>query len=249
MQQSEAGSSHYYPPIGVIKTCFTEKFGVPRQSLMVPEARGILKLNPDPQFAEALNQLETFSHLWLVFAFHLAEGKPWRARIEPPRTDGPRTVGVFASRSPHRPNPIGMSVVKLDRIDLKAAGGIELHVSGVDLLDGTPVLDIKPYVPYADIVADANAGWAKQELTQYKVEHSAACLAFFESEQAAQFPHLKKLLEEILSWDPRPRSQREAMPIEDPQNDGKIFRFRILGFDVEWRIQEGRIQTLQILTL
>jgi len=234
-----------YLPIGVIKTCFTEKFGVPRQSLMVHEARGVLKLGPDPRFAEALNQLETFSHIWLVFSFHLNEGKNWRPRIEPPRAGGPKTVGVFASRSPNRPNPIGMSVVKLDRINLEAAGGIEIHVSGVDLLDGTPVLDIKPYVPYADLVTEAGGGWAREEITRYPVEFSPESESSLVKEEA----HLRRLLEEVLSWDPRPRSQRETMPIEAQESEGKIFRFRMIGFDVEWQIAKGRILVLQLLPL
>src|SRR5690242_18464905 len=105
-------------PIGTMKTCFTEKFGVPRQSLMVSEARGILKLNPEPAYRSGLNHLEQFSHVWIVFLFHQHETRGWRSTIRPPRIDAPRRVGVFASRSPHRPNPIGLSAVQLDRIDL-----------------------------------------------------------------------------------------------------------------------------------
>lgn len=239
--------SHHYPPIGVMHTCFNEKFGVPRQSLMVKEARGIIKLNPDPLFAQALHQLESFSHIWVIFSFHKSEGQ-WRPRIEPPRTDGPRTVGVFASRSPHRPNPLGLSVVKLEKIDLEANGSIELHVSGVDILSGTPVLDIKPYLPYADCVPQASPGWASQEITRYKVRFSESSLADLLRNESEN-PRLQALVEEILCWDPRPKSQREAMPIHDPSSEGKIFRFRILQFDVEWKVQEGAICVLHLLPL
>lgn len=233
-------------PIGTIQTPFKEKFGVPRQSLMVKEAKGVIQLNPDPEFSQAVFQLETFSHIWILFAFQ-NQGKPWRARIEPPRTESHKTVGVFASRSPHRPNPIGMSVVKLDRIDLQATGGIEIHVSGVDLLDGTPILDIKPYLPYADSIPEANFGWAKEQPKRYPVEFSSGSLAFLEEQK--QFPRLQQLVEEMLSWDPRPRSQRESMPLESSESLGKIFRFRILRFDVEWQIQSHKLEVLKILPL
>ena len=149
----------HFPPIGVIRTNFTEKFGVPRQSMMISEALGVLKLHPDPSFRAALNHLDRFTHIWVVFIFHQSVEKGWRPTIRPPRVDAPRKVGVFASRSPHRPNPIGLSAVKLERIDLDAPGGIEIHLSGVDLLDGTPVLDIKPYLPSTDAEAGASMGW------------------------------------------------------------------------------------------
>jgi len=240
--------NHHYPPIGVMKTCFTEKFGVPRQSMMVMEARGVLKLNPDPLYIEALHLLETFSHIWIVFSFHKSLGKNWSSRIEPPGADGPKSVGVFASRSPHRPNPIGMSVVKLEKIDRSASGGIEIHVSGVDLLDGTPVLDIKPYLPYSDTVEGANSGWAANPIARYPVGFSPECLAFLHREEAEN-PRLKNLIEEILRWDPRPKSQRTAMPIHEPENEGKKFRFRILQFDVEWQIQQKQICVLELFPL
>src|SRR5690606_2898001 len=136
-----------FEPIGMLRTPWSEKFGVPRQSLMISEAWGLLRLSP--HYRAALSQLETFSHLWLVFVFHKHRQGPWKPIIEPPRL-GVRDIGVFASRSPDRPNPIGLSAVKLERIEDRGQGGIDIHVSGVDLLDETPILDIKPYVPYAD---------------------------------------------------------------------------------------------------
>jgi len=234
-----------FRPVGIIQTCFIEKFGVPRQSMMAMAARGIIKLNPDPQYVESLYQLDSFSHIWVVFLFQ-NQNKAWRPRIEHPRTGGHKSVGVFASRSPNRPNPIGMSVVKLDKIDLEAKGGIEIHVSGVDLLDGTPILDLKPYLPYADSIPEANSGWASDQIKQYEVSFSPECLAFLESQEAKAYPHLKELVEDLVAWDPRPRSQREAMPLELPENDGKVFRFRIQNFDVEWKNCGGKILMLQM---
>ena len=221
-----------------MKTAFTEKFGVPRQPLLVPAARGMIKLNPDPLFLEAVNRLETFSHVWIVFVFDRGEGQPWRPRIEPPRAEGPRTVGVFASRSPRRPNPIGISAVKLERIDMQAPGGIEIHVSGVDLLDGTPVLDIKPYLPYADSIPGATSGWASEEIERLAVSFST---------EVSLPPERAELLRQILSLDPRPTSQRRSMPASNPANHSKIFRFRWEEFDVEWRLEPAGIHVLRLL--
>jgi tRNA-Thr(GGU) m(6)t(6)A37 methyltransferase TsaA len=240
-----------FTPIGVIRTCFTEKFGLPRQSLMVDEARGVLKLQPDPGYRVALNHLERFSHLWVVFVFHRALAKGWRPTIRPPRVDAPRRVGVFASRSPHRPNPVGMSVVRLERIDLDAPGGIELHLSGIDLMDGTPVLDIKPYLPYVDRVEGATEGWAEGDIPRYSVEFTPEALealaAARVAARAAAHPRLRELVTQMLEWDPRPTSQRRAMPIGDPANEGRRFGFRVLDFDVRWEIRGGGIRVLEMV--
>ena len=236
--------------IGTIRTPFREKFGVPRQSMMMSEARGVLKLNPDPAYRVALKHLDEFTHLWVVFVFHQVAESDWRPTIRPPRVDSPRKVGVFASRSPHRPNPIGISAVKLERIDLDAPGGIEIHLSGVDLLDGTPVLDIKPYLPYADIIPDAQSGWAGSEIPRFEVRFSEQCVSFFESRISMNLDHdlagrtpeeLKSLVVQTLEWDPRPTSQRRAMPIGAPASEGLAFGFRFLGIEVKWEIRQGGI--------
>ena len=232
-----------FPPIGTLKTCFAEKFGVPRQSMMTTEARGVLKLNPDPSYRAALNHLDQFSHVWVVFVFH-QNGGTWRPTIDPPRLDAPKSMGVFASRSPHRPNPIGLSAVKLDRIDFDAEGGIEIHLSGVDILDGTPVLDIKPYLPYADSIPEANTGWIEGEIDRYKVEFSAESLRTIAGD-----PKLKKLIEQMLEWDPRPTSQRRSAPMAAPESEGKRFAFRILNFDVQWVIRNASVYVVTILVL
>lgn len=232
-----------------MRTDYQEKFGAPRQSSMVPEARGYLKLKPRPEFREALNHLDKFSHVWVVFEFNQSVEKGWRPTIEPPRVEAPRRVGVFASRSPHRPNPIGISALKLERIDFDAPGGIELHFSGVDILDNTPVLDIKPYLPFADSIVDATAGWASGEIQKYPVEFSDAALAAIEAAGDRAHPALRALIMQTLEWDPRPRSQREKMPIHDSANDGRTFAFRLLDFDVRWEIQCGAIRVLDLVTL
>lgn len=230
----------HYPPIGTLHTCFKEKFGVPRQSLMMSEARGVLKLNPDPAFRVAVNHLEKFSHLWLVFVFHKTGDRAWRPTIDPPRLDAADAMGVFATRSPHRPNPLGLSAVKLERIDLKAPGGVEIHLSGVDILDGTPVLDIKPYLPYTDRIAEANSGWATAEIERFEVSFSPESLATIETHSEIH-PQIKVLVQQMLELDPRPTSQRRAIPIKTGESLGKKFAFRVLGLDIHWEIRNQAI--------
>ncbi len=220
-------------PIGVIRSCFTEKFGVPRQSLMVKDAKGILKLNSNFS-AQTVLHLDGFSHLWVIYVFHKGQNEnhphSWTDTIHPPRIDAPKKVGVFASRSPHRPNPIGMSVVKLDKIIRDAEGGIEIEISGVDILDGSPLLDVKPYIPYADIVEDSTSGWITNEISRYSVRFAPeAALALVDET-------MKKLVIGILEWDPRPRSQREHSPIEKASSVGKRFAFRLMNYDIHWII-------------
>lgn len=231
------GFSH----IGILKTCFTEKFGAPRQSGMIDAAWGVLKLNPDPAFRMALNHLDEFSHVWIVFEFHKHLEKKWRPTILPPRIGAPSQIGVFASRSPHRPNPIGLSAVKLQRIDWDAPGGIEIHLGGVDILDGTPVLDIKPYLPFADCIPEATGGWAEEKVKRYRVEFSESSLQSLEA-FAPQYPQLKSLISQMLEWDPRPTSQRESMPLESPESEGRTFGLRLLDIEIQWRVVSGGIR-------
>jgi tRNA-Thr(GGU) m(6)t(6)A37 methyltransferase TsaA len=242
-------SATSFTPIGTLQTCFAEKFGAPRQSLMVSEARGILKLRPEAGFREALNHLDRFSHVWIVFVFDRDIGKGWRATIEPPRIEAPRRVGVFASRSPHRPNPIGLSAVKLERIDFDAPGGIEIHLSGVDILDGTPVLDIKPYLPYADSIPGATSGWAEGEIQRYRVDFSPRAEEVLARAGSERYPRLRELVTQMLEWDPRPRSQRSGIPIHDPAMDGRQFGFRVFEFDVKWEIRNQGIHVLDLVSL
>jgi len=240
--------------IGSIQTCFNEKFGVPRQSLMVESARGVIRLDPEFSHPDAFLHMEEFSHLWVVYLFHKNQNEnhphKWTNTITPPRIDAPNKVGVYASRSPHRPNPIGLSVVKLEKINL-INGRIELEVSGVDILDGSPVLDIKPYVPYADSVLVASSGWIKNEIVRYPVKYSDQAVQIL-LKSVVDHPALnvKKLITEMLEWDPRPRSQREQNPIESESSVGKRFAFRLLNYDVHWVIeQNATIQVVEIKTL
>jgi tRNA-Thr(GGU) m(6)t(6)A37 methyltransferase TsaA len=148
-----------FEPIGYIESCFKERFGTPRQPSLVPSAQATLKLRPELNLSAGLKGLEGFSHVWLVFVFHQNTNKSVKTTVHPPRLQG-ESIGVFATRSPHRPNPIGLSVVKLEKITKD-----ELVLSGIDLIDGTPILDIKPYLPEIDAVKNASGGWTDDRAT------------------------------------------------------------------------------------
>src|SRR5262249_50831961 len=158
-------------------------------------------LGKNPDLKTAIRALDQFSHLWIIFVFHEHGSKNWKPSIRPPRLGGAKKVGVLASRSPHRPNPIGLSVVEIASLDADAEGGPEIHVRGVDLLDGTPVLDIKPYVPYADSYPAASAGWAEEAIVRTPVEFSER--AELRLKDLKHLPDLRSLIIEMLGLDPR----------------------------------------------
>jgi tRNA (adenine37-N6)-methyltransferase len=146
--------------IAKLRTCYTDKFGVPRQSGLVPAAWGIIEFEPAYRRAEAVRGIEEFSHLWLITQFHLVSEEPTALTVRPPKLGGNERRGVFATRSPFRPNRLTLSVVKLDRVELDGDKAPRLFVSGVDLVDGTPVFDIKPYIRYADSIPEARSSFA-----------------------------------------------------------------------------------------
>jgi tRNA (adenine37-N6)-methyltransferase len=152
-----ADLGHMVEPIAYLRTCYPEKFGVPRQSGLVPSAWGVIEFEPAYRRPEAVVGLDAFSHLWLIFQFHLVPQEAISLSVRPPRLGGNERRGVFATRSPFRPNRLGLSCVAIDRVE---AGVPRIYVTGIDLVDGTPILDIKPYLPYADALPDANGGFA-----------------------------------------------------------------------------------------
>jgi tRNA-Thr(GGU) m(6)t(6)A37 methyltransferase TsaA len=245
--------AYAFEPIGTLKTCFQEKFGIPRQPGLVASATGVLKLRDHPFFQASVRGLEGFSHLWVIFVFHRHDAKQWKPQVRPPRLGGAKKVGVLASRSPHRPNPIGLSAVKLERIDPDAPGGVELHFSGVDFLDGTPVLDIKPYLPYADSLSDAQSGWAQEPIEKLRVEFSDrardSLLQLKTTHASAQSCDLEALIVQILELDPRPAFQKRKLPHWTPGALGTRYGFKLFEFDVKWEIQEGRFWVDQIEVL
>jgi tRNA-Thr(GGU) m(6)t(6)A37 methyltransferase TsaA len=151
---------HPIHAIATLRTCYTDKFGVPRQSGLVPSAWGVIEFAPSYRRAEAVRGIEEFSHLWLITQFHLVKEEPTSLTVRPPKLGGNERRGVFATRSPFRPNRLTLSVVKLDRVDLDGPDAPRLFVSGVDLVDGTPVFDIKPYIRYADSIPEARSSFA-----------------------------------------------------------------------------------------
>lgn len=182
-------------PLCFIRTPYVEKFGVPRQSLLVEEAVGELVFAKNDFYSEAFRGIENFSHLWLIFEFHQVKEDSVQALVRPPRFEGKMKLGIFATRSPHRPNRLGLSVVKFLKLEEKS-DSIHLFVSGVDLVDGTPILDIKPYVPYADSV---NAKASLFDSPPEKTKVVWKC----------EVPADKELIENIIALDPRPGHQKD----------------------------------------
>lgn len=219
-------------PIGTIHSCYGEKFGIPRQPGLVASATATLELLPPCDTPDALRGLDGFSHLWIVFLFHQTAHNPWKATVRPPRLGGNERVGVFASRSNFRPNPIGLSVVELLGID-----GTRLHLGGGDFLDGTPVLDIKPYIPYADSIPSANAAFADNAPQPVnRVEFSPEAERAIEILENVQRPALRQLIADMLAYDPRPAYQSN-----DPD---RLFGTSLFDLDVRWK-QSGRTITVQ----
>ena len=230
-----------------MSTCFKDKFGIPRQPGLVAGATGVIKLIDHEHYRIAIKQLEGFSHLWVVFVFHRHDANNWKPSIRPPRLGGAKKVGVLASRSPHRPNPIGLSVVKIDRIEISAKNGAEIHVSGVDILDGSPVLDIKPYLPYCDSIPDATTGWANLPIAHTPVDFSEQSLQSIFHRSGERYPNLKELIVQMLTLDPRPAAQKHRLPPTNPDAEGTSHGFRLLEFDVKWQIRGGRFLVLDVV--
>lgn len=199
-------NSFVFQAIGHIRSPFREKFGIPRQPGLVTAAQVELWLSP--QFSPAaLSGLEGFSHLWLSFVFHQHLQRPWHERVRPPRLGGNEKVGVFASRSPFRPNPIGLSVVPWHGWR-QEQGQLVLSLGGADLLDGTPVLDIKPYIPFVDSLPEAKGGFAEQPPPLREVRFCPEALQQIQHWQQ-QYPQLLELVRQILAQDPRPAYQQQ----------------------------------------
>lgn len=230
-----------FQPIGIIHSCFKEKFGIPRQSRLIPEAEARLEILPPYNRAEAFRELSDYSHLWILFVFHASVRSDWKPTVRPPRLGGNRRVGVFASRSPVRPNPIGLSVVDLIGIDL-SDNGVNLHLAGADLLDGTPVLDIKPYLPYVDAIADAKGGYAPDAPGEaIELSYASAAQDVLKGLPAEEARRLQQLILGILQNDPRPAY------LEESKRDS--FGMRLYNYNVRWEVRGGAflITELQLM--
>ncbi|CDZ93069.1 tRNA (N6-threonylcarbamoyladenosine(37)-N6)-methyltransferase TrmO [Pseudomonas saudiphocaensis] len=226
---------HTVSPVGILRSCFREKFAIPRQPQLAPAARGVLELLPPFDTGEAVAGLEQVSHVWLLFLFHQAlEEKP-RLRVRPPRLGGNKMVGVFATRATHRPNGIGQSVVRLDEVEPG-----RLLVSGIDLLDGTPIIDIKPYVPYADALPEARNTMAADAPLLIDVHWSESALTQAHSEALRLDEPVIELIEQCLAQDPRPAYQKP-----DPE---RRYGAQFWDLQVRWHYPEtGLIRVLEVV--
>lgn len=221
---------HSIKVIAHIRSDFPTKFGIPRQSGLVPELRATVVFEPEFRNPDALRGIEGFSHLWLIWQFSEAVREDWSPTVRPPRLGGNTRMGVFATRSPFRPNPIGLSCVKLEGVGQDAEFGSVLYVSGADLMDGTPIYDIKPYLPYADSHSDACGGFAPSPKETVAVECPPELLERLPQEQQAA-------LLGVLSQDPRPQYQ------DDPQ---RIYGMQFADREVKFRVENGTLYVTQI---
>ncbi|HSC68691.1 MAG TPA: tRNA (N6-threonylcarbamoyladenosine(37)-N6)-methyltransferase TrmO [Cellvibrio sp.] len=233
-----------FPAIGTVHSCFKEKFGIPRQPGLAPLACAEIELLPPYNDPAAFEGLEGCTHVWIQFVFHANRRDEWKARVKPPRLGGNKTLGVFATRSPTRPAPIGLSVVRYRGLAARD-GKLFVQISGVDLLDGTPVLDIKPYVPYVDCVLDAENAFADSPPPLVAVDIPAGLMAVCADYWKRTGIDLAGLITQVLQQDPRPQYQQPEA--------GRIYGMKLLDLDVRWQYQprdgEQRICLCAILPL
>lgn len=218
-------------PIARIHTDFKEKFGIPRQSGRTSLTAEIV-FEPEYRNPDALREIEQFSHLWLIFDFSLAHRENFSPTVRPPRLGGNTRVGVFASRSPFRPNPLGLSCVRLLRVEKRENFGCVLIVSGADLLDGTPIYDVKPYLPFADCKTDATGGYA--------TDHEKDGLqVIFPAVLQEKIPAEKRAgLIECLADDPRPSYQDEP---------NRVYGMAFGAFEIKFRVEKGILKVLEVI--
>ncbi|AYG46290.1 tRNA (N6-threonylcarbamoyladenosine(37)-N6)-methyltransferase TrmO [Pseudomonas sp. Leaf58] len=219
---------HSVAPVGIVRSCFKEKFAIPRQPQLAPAARGVLELLPPFDQGDAVQGLEQVSHVWLLFLFHQAlEDKP-RLKVRPPRLGGNKSMGVFATRATHRPNGIGQSVVRLEAVEPG-----RLLLSGIDLLDGTPVLDIKPYVPYADSIVGARNQMASDAPAVITVQWGDNALPQAREHALRLGEPLVELIEQCLAQDPRP-----AYQVPPP---ARVYGVKFWDVQVRWHYPQPEV--------
>lgn len=221
----------FIKPIAHIRNDYKEKFGIPRQSGRAPAVLSEIVFEKEYQTPDALREIEGFSHLWLLFDFSLSHRDEWSPTVRPPRLGGNTRVGVFASRSPFRPNPIGLSCVRLLRVEKRETDGVVLIVSGADLLDGTPIFDIKPYLPFADCITDATGGYATEH------EHHNLQVVFAEKLLTKVEKEKRQGLLEILADDPRPSYQ----------DDGRIYGMRFGEYEIKFTVDGDILTVIEVI--
>lgn len=217
--------------IARIHSDFPTKFGIPRQSGLIDALKATVVFEPEYRNADALRGLEGFSHIWLIWQFSQAVREDWSPTVRPPRLGGNKRLGVFATRSPFRPNAIGLSSVRLEGMEHTANLGTVLHISGADLMDGTPIFDVKPYLPYGDSHPEATGGFAptaaKPTLNVHMADDLLALLP----------PEKQEGLLAVLAHDPRPSYQN------DPE---RVYGFEFGSFHVKFRVEDGDLFVLKL---
>ncbi len=216
--------------IARIETDFPSKFGIPRQAGIVEALEGRIVFEPEYRNPDALRGIESFSHLWLIWQFSEAVREDWSPTVRPPRLGGNTRLGVFATRSPFRPNPLGLSCVRLLGVEQDPARGPVLRVAGADLMDGTPIYDIKPYLPYADCRPDALGGFAPDAGEKLSVSFAPGEEEKIPAEKLAA-------LRGVLENDPRPRYQ------DDP---ARVYGLAFAGLNVRFRVEDGKLTVLSV---
>jgi len=228
--------------IATIRSCYPERFGIPRQAGLVKSARASIVFEATSDNELAVRDIESFSHLWVVFVFHKQNYSGFKPLVQPPRLGGKKSIGVYATRSPNRPNPIGLSAVPLERVEYGVTE-ILLHIQAGDFLDGTPVLDIKPYVPFADSIVEARSEWAVSAEPTLPVAWSTVALDELASAEpnTARAAELQLLIEETISLDPRPAHERG----KDGKSD-QTWGMRFHHTDVKWSVHNGTAEIVSV---
>lgn len=223
-------------------TPYKQKFGIPRQPGLV-DVHGFVELVDEFNHIDTVRGLEQYSHLWLLFCFHENLAQGWKTTVRPPRLGGNEKLGVFATRSTFRPNGIGQSVVKLHKVHTEG-GKVRLEISGMDLLDGTPIIDIKPYIPFSDAVISAEGGIAQEAplLTKVKFNRDVESQITHLESQAGkpEYQGLTQLIEGVLSQDPRPAYKKA-------KQDPKLYQVALYDLDVFWQVNDDTIEVIDII--
>ena len=227
-------------PIARIHSDFATKFGIPRQGGLVDEIHATLVLDAPYTREAAWRGIEGFSHLWLLTWFHADKGAEAALTVRPPRLGGNARLGVFATRAPYRPNPVGLSLVRLVQVERLDNETVCIHVAGADVLDGTPLLGVKPYLPYVEALPEARGGFAPEDSgarlgVVWTEQGRAAC-----AQWSGVYPDLAALVGALLARDPRPAYRRD-------EDDGRVYGMRVYDLDVRWRVSEGVVEVLDVL--
>lgn len=225
-----------FETIAIVHSCYKDKFAIPRQARLVTASTASIELLPPYNDIEITRGLEDFSHLWLSFIFHRHIDKGWNTTVKPPRLDGKQRFGVLATRASFRPNPIGLSVVELDSIEQQGEK-LFIHIKGADLLDQTPIIDIKPYVPYSDSIADARGGFTDR-IKEQQLKVSFSPQAENDCAQAQlKYPQIREFIKQLLGLDHRAYYYKKI---------NKTYSTRVYDYDLKWSISEHEVSVISL---